>query len=54
MDEEKLAEAIYYIYENESFREAAGKRARLLIEEKFGRSKISEEFLNLVKEIAQL
>jgi len=50
MDEEKLAEAIYYIYENESFRAAAGKRARLLIEEKFDRNKIAVEFLNLVRE----
>jgi len=50
MDEEKLAEVIYYIYENESFREAAGKRARLLIEEKFDRNKIAVEFLNLVRE----
>jgi len=51
MDEEKLAEAIYYIYENESFRIAAGKRARLLIEEKFNRNKIAEEFLGLVKDV---
>jgi len=50
MNEEKLAEAIYYIYKNESFREAAGKRARLLIEEKFDRNKIAAEFLNLVRE----
>jgi glycosyltransferase involved in cell wall biosynthesis len=52
MDEEKLAEAIYFIYENESFRVAAGKRARLLIEEKFDRNKIAAEFLNLVREFA--
>jgi len=52
MDEEKLAEAINYIYENKSFREAAGKRARLLIEEKFDRNKIAVEFLNLVREFA--
>ncbi|MCJ7631554.1 glycosyltransferase family 4 protein [Candidatus Bathyarchaeota archaeon] len=53
MDEEKLAEAIYRIYENESFREAAGKRARLLIEEKFDRNKIAEEFLKLIEAICQ-
>lgn len=53
MDEEKLAEAIYRIYENESFREAAGKRARLLIEEKFDRNKIAKEFLNLIKALNQ-
>lgn len=49
MDEEKFAEAIYQIYKNESFRETAGKRARALIEEKFDRNKIAEEFLNLLK-----
>jgi len=54
MDEEKLAEAICKIYKDESFREAAGKRARTLIEEKFDRNKIAEDFLNLVKETAQL
>jgi glycosyltransferase involved in cell wall biosynthesis len=54
MDEEKLAEAIYKIYRDKSLREESGKRARILIEEKFDRNKISEEFLNLVKEIAQL
>lgn len=51
LDEEKLAEAIYHVYENESFREAAGKRARLLIEEKFDRNKIAAEFLSLIKTI---
>lgn len=49
MDEESLAEAIYWLYKNKSFRDAAGKRARALIEEKFDRNKISEEFLNLVE-----
>jgi len=49
LDEEKLAEAIHWLYKNKSFREAAGKRARALIEEKFDRNKISEEFLDLVK-----
>jgi colanic acid biosynthesis glycosyl transferase WcaI len=49
LDEEKLAEAIYRIYKDKSFREAAGKRARLLIEEKFDRNKIAEEFLRSVK-----
>ena len=51
LDEEKLAEAIYQLYKNESFREAAGKRARTLIEEKFDRNKIAEDFLNSVKHI---
>lgn len=54
MDEEKLAEAIYNIYKNKCFREAAGKRARALIEEKFDRNKLSEKFFDLAKEIAQL
>lgn len=49
LDEEKLAEAIHRIYQNRSFREEAGKRARLLIEEKFDRNKIAEEFLDLVR-----
>lgn len=49
MDEEKLAEATYWIYKNESFRKAASKRARSLIEEKFDRNKIAQEFLDLVK-----
>jgi colanic acid biosynthesis glycosyl transferase WcaI len=49
MNEEKLAEAIYWMYQNRIFREAAGKRARLLIEEKFDRNKIAEEFLTLIR-----
>lgn len=49
MDEEKLAEAIYQLYKNESFREAAGKRARLLIENKFDRNKLAEDFLTLIR-----
>jgi hypothetical protein len=52
MDEKKLANAIYHLYINESFRNAAGKRARFLIKEKFDRNKIAIEFLNLVKELA--
>ena len=49
MNEEKLAETIYKIYKNECLREAAGKRAVVLIEEKFDRNKIAEEFLNLLQ-----
>jgi glycosyltransferase involved in cell wall biosynthesis len=49
LDEEKLANAIYWLYKNKSFREAAGKRARQLIEEKFDRNKIAEEYLNLIE-----
>ena len=51
MDEEKLAEAIYRIYRDKSFREVAGKRARAFIEEKFDRNKIAEEFLELIKNV---
>jgi glycosyltransferase involved in cell wall biosynthesis len=49
MNEKKLAEAIYWMYQNRIVGEAAGKRARLLIEEKFDRNKIAEEFLNLLR-----
>lgn len=52
VNEEKLAEAFYYIYKNESFRVAAGKKARAFVEKKFDRNKIAAEFLNLVKELA--
>jgi colanic acid biosynthesis glycosyl transferase WcaI len=49
MDEKKLAEAVYRIYQSKSFREEAGKRARVLIEEKFDRNKIAEQFLQLIE-----
>jgi glycosyltransferase involved in cell wall biosynthesis len=49
MDDERLAEAIYQIYHNQEFRKLAGKRARTLIEGKFDRNKIAEEFLRLVE-----
>lgn len=52
MDEEKLSESIYRIYENKSFREAAGRRGRVLIEEKFDRNQISDLFLSLVEQAA--
>jgi glycosyltransferase involved in cell wall biosynthesis len=51
MDEEKLAKAIYRIYKDKSFREAAGKRARAVVEEKFDRTKIAEFFLKLIEAI---
>jgi len=51
MDEKKLAEAIYRIYKNKPFREAAGIKARRLIEEKFDRNKIAEEYLNLIGKV---
>lgn len=50
--EEQLAEAFYQLYKNESFRETAGKTARMLIEEEFDRNKIAERFLNLITECA--
>ncbi|MEM3365315.1 MAG: glycosyltransferase family 4 protein [Candidatus Bathyarchaeia archaeon] len=52
MDEKKLAEAIRYFYENELFRVVAGRKARELVETKFDRNKIAEEFLNLIKVLA--
>ena len=51
MDEQKLTEAIYWIYKETSLREAAGKRARALVEEKFDRTKIAENFLKLIEAI---
>jgi len=51
LDEEKLADAIYWLYKNRPLREAAGKRARRLIEEKFDRNKIAEEYLNLIEAV---
>lgn len=49
LNAEKLAEAVYWIHGNKSFREAAGKRARLLVEEKFDRNNIADQFLDLLK-----
>lgn len=49
LDEEELVEVIDQLYKNRSFREAAGKKARIFIEKKFDRNKIAEEFLNLLK-----
>jgi len=51
MDEKKLLQAIYLIYKNRTYREGAGKRARLLIEERFDRSKIAEKFLGMLKSL---
>jgi glycosyltransferase involved in cell wall biosynthesis len=49
IDDEKLPEAILWIYQNAQLREAMGRRARMLIEEKFNRNKIADEFLKLVE-----
>jgi glycosyltransferase involved in cell wall biosynthesis len=51
MDEKKLSEAILWMHKNESFRLGAGKRARLLVEMKFDRSTIAEEFFRLIEEV---
>jgi glycosyltransferase involved in cell wall biosynthesis len=51
-DDEKLAKALHQLYADNSFREAAGKRARTFIEEKLDRNKIAEEFLDLIKALA--
>lgn len=47
-DEIKLAEAIEKIYTNKNFRVEAGLRARRLIESKYDRNKIAEDFLVLI------
>lgn len=48
-DVDALADALQKIHDDKSFREKAGARARLLVEEKFDRNKIAEQFLNLIK-----
>ena len=50
LDDVKLAESFYALYCNNSFRKAAGNKARILIEEKFDRNKIAEEYLKLIKD----
>jgi glycosyltransferase involved in cell wall biosynthesis len=45
MDDKKLAEAIYKMYDDQGFRKLAGKRARSLVEEQFDRNKIAEQFI---------
>jgi glycosyltransferase involved in cell wall biosynthesis len=49
MNDEKLSEAILWIYQNAQLRSVMGRRARMLIEEKFDRNKIADEFLKLVE-----
>jgi glycosyltransferase involved in cell wall biosynthesis len=53
LDEEKLANAIDWLYKNKSFIETAGERARQLIKEKFDRNKVAEEYLNLIGKILE-
>jgi len=50
MDDEKLSEAILQLYRNVQLREVMGRRARMLVEEKFDRNKIADEFLKLIEE----
>jgi glycosyltransferase involved in cell wall biosynthesis len=48
LDDKGLADVIEKIYEDKEFRESAGKRARILVEQHFDRNKLSEEFLKAV------
>jgi len=50
LDDGKLSEAILWVYRNAQLREVMGRRARMLIEGKFDRNKIAEEFFKLVEE----
>ena len=50
MNDEALGKAIKRVYEDRSYKEAAGSRARKLVEERFDRNKIAEKFLQLVEE----
>lgn len=47
MDKNLFSEAIFQLYLKKSFREKAGKNARLLIEKRYDRNKIAEEFYKL-------
>jgi glycosyltransferase involved in cell wall biosynthesis len=49
MDDEKLSEAILWIYQSAQLREVMGRRARMLVEEKFDRNKIADEFFKLIE-----
>ena len=53
LDEEKLANAIDWLYKNKFFIETAGERARQLIKERFDRNKVAEEYLNLIGKILE-
>jgi colanic acid biosynthesis glycosyl transferase WcaI len=52
MSENELAQVISEIYKKESFRFAAGKRAKVLIEEKFDRNKLAENYLKKISDYA--
>lgn len=49
MDEIRLAKSIYTLYSDVSFRINAGKKARVLVEEKFDRNKTAEKYIELIK-----
>ncbi len=52
MDEKEFAKAIIEIKSDSQFRIESGKRARVLIEEEFDRSKIAEKYLDLLTKIS--
>ena len=49
MNDEKLSETILWIYQNAQLRSVMGRRARMLVEEKFDRNKIADEFFKLIE-----
>ncbi|MEM4213740.1 MAG: glycosyltransferase family 4 protein [Candidatus Methanomethylicaceae archaeon] len=51
LNEKKLANVIYWLYENKDFRDAAGQRSRKLVEEKFDRNKIAKEYLSVIEKM---
>ena len=48
MDQEELAETFQRMYNAKELRENASKKARLLIERKFDRNKIAQDFLDII------
>ena len=48
LDDEELLKAILWFYHNAELREVMGRRTRMLVEEKFDRNKIADEFFKLV------
>jgi len=49
LDDGKLSEAILQLYRNVQFMEVMGRRARMLVEDKFDRNKIADEFFKLIE-----
>jgi len=52
LDDEELSKAILWFYHNAELREVMGRRARMLVEEKFDRNKIADEFFKLILKIS--